>query len=423
MKPLALLAGLSFVCLLATSLAAETVQAGFARLNITPEHPVTLAGYASRKELSLGVHDALGARVVAFKQGSNRLVLISTDNLGFYGGTAETTRTAILEACKLKPSELFLTAIHTHSAPTLALDESKAHSKNVAYTRDLQRKLVNLTRTALTNLSPVELGAASGSSPIGVNRRERVQSPDAPMKIKLGRNPSGPSDPEVQVLKLTVDQNKTRALLFAYATHSTSLGPKNLIMSGDIHGLAEQFVESHCGPELVAPGFAGASGDIDPWFRVLPGFNTNNGWVPETVLMGTLLGEEVVHVSDRIKTAPVNGPLQSAMQTLDLPGRSSGTAKLVVTAARVGDIAFVGLGGEIFNEIGSTIKTLSPFPHTFILTHCNGTAGYLPTAASYSEGGYEVDSTAFAPNGAAQLVQETVRMLKDLYGVQPKEGQ
>jgi hypothetical protein len=43
-------------------------------------------------------------------------------------------------------------------------------------------------------------------------------------KVVLGRNPSGPTDPEVQVLKLTLaDGGQPVAVLFAYATHSTSL--------------------------------------------------------------------------------------------------------------------------------------------------------------------------------------------------------
>src|SRR5438874_1367400 len=58
---------LLFVSVAAPSLAAE-LRAGFARIDITPTTPVMLAGYASRKELSQGVHDPLFARAVAFEQ-------------------------------------------------------------------------------------------------------------------------------------------------------------------------------------------------------------------------------------------------------------------------------------------------------------------------------------------------------------------
>jgi hypothetical protein len=74
----------------------------------------------------------------------------------------------------------------------------------------------------------------------------------------------------------------------------------------------------------------------------------------------------------------------------------------------------VGLGGEVFNELGKTIKTGSPYHPTFILTHCNGASGYVPTQASYPAGGYEVDSSQFAAGAGEQLAQEALQMLKEL---------
>jgi hypothetical protein len=212
------------------------------------------------------------------------------------------------------------------------------------------------------------------------------------------------------------------AVLFAYATHSTSLGPGNYIVSGDIHGLAEQFLEKYLGANVVAPAFAGASGDIDPWVRVLPEFRTTNGWMPEPVLMGTMLGEEVARVLEGMKNASTNGPIATAYQTVDLPGKPRGeatasaglSAPFNLTVGRVGDIAFVGFGGEVFNDIGKAIKSASPFRQTFIFTHCNGAAGYVPTQSSYTEGGYEVQSSSFAPGAGERLVEETLRRLREL---------
>src|SRR5207244_176029 len=157
----------------ATSVAAE-LQAGLAKIDITPAEPVMLAGYASRKELSHAVHDPLFARALAFEQNHQRLVLVAIDNCGFYNSTAEPLRSAVLAATQLKPSELFLCATHTHSAPALGLDNQKSHSNNVQYTQWLQSKLVEVVRQALEHLGPIEAGFGSGSSPVGANRREVV---------------------------------------------------------------------------------------------------------------------------------------------------------------------------------------------------------------------------------------------------------
>jgi neutral ceramidase len=359
----------------------------------------------------------------AFEQDGARLVLVSLDSLGFYNQTAEPLRQAIIEASGLKPSELFLCAIHTHSAPTLTLDLEYGPAPNVEYTRALRLKLAAVVREALDRLAPVRIGFGGGASPVGANRREPVQDSDGRTKIVLGRNPSVLTDREVQVLKVVrAEGGEVTAALFDYACHSTSLGPKNYLVSGDIHGLAAQFLEQYLGQGAVAPEFAGASGDIDPWVRILPGFKTDKGWVPEPVLMADLLGEEVARVLDEIHTAATNCPINTAFETFTLPGKGAsgspvrvdGTNAFNITVARLGGMAFVGLGGEVFNELGQTIKSKSPFHPTFILTHCNGAAGYVPTKASYPAGGYEVESSQFAAGAGERLAEEAVRMLKEL---------
>jgi hypothetical protein len=85
-----------------------------------------------------------------------------------------------------------------------------------------------------------------------------------------------------------------------------------------------------------------------------------------------------------------------------------------ITVARLGDVAFVGLGGEVFTEIGLAIKAGSPCRHTFVITHCNGAAGYLVPKEAHVQGGYEVTSSPFAPQAADIVVREAIRMLHDL---------
>lgn len=402
---------------------AGTLRAGTAKIDITPKKPVKMSGYGARKGLSQGVHDPLSARVVAFSNNGKRLVLVSTDLIGFYDGTAEPLRKAILDEFKLEPSELFLTAIHTHDGPSLTLDKDKGHPNNLEYTESLKSKLAAVTREALDNMGPVHIGAGVGYSPVGVNRRELQFDNTGNSTIRLGRNPYGPTDKEVLVMKLARPDGKAVAGLFDYATHATCLGGKNYTISGDVLGLAEQFVEKILGEELIAPAFAGASGNIDPWFRVLPEFNDEPGWIPEPVLLGTLLGEEVVHVFRGIGKVSGGGQIKTAFATLELPGKARGQVTvekddpptaLNITVARVGDIAFVGIGCEVLTQIGLSIKAASPYKHTFVITHCNGAAGYLPPDHLYIEGGYEIESSPFAPQAADMVVKQATKMLHGL---------
>jgi hypothetical protein len=400
------------------------LRAGVARQEITPAKPVMLAGYGSRKELSQGVHDPISARVVAFEQNGKKLVLVSADLVGFYGGTAASMRKAILKACGLQPAELFLAAIHTHAAPVVTLESDKVHPNNFEYTKTLETQLVAAVREAQAHMSPVQIAVGSGSSPVGACRREYVKDASGKTRVKLGRDPAVLTDREVQIVRVSrLDSGNVAAVIFAYATHSTAMGPKNYLVSGDVHGLAEQFLENYLEGGVVAPGFAGASGNVDPWFRILPDFNTKKGWIPEPVLLGTMLGEEVVHVLDGMKKPCPGSPIQTVFKTLTLPAKirakiDAATGGLSpefnLTVGRLGDVAIVGLGGEVFSEIGQAIKAHSPFAHTLIITHCNGAAGYLPTKEAYPDGGYEVESSSFAPEAAEQVVIEAGRLLREL---------
>jgi hypothetical protein len=224
-------------------------------------------------------------------------------------------------------------------------------------------------------------------------------------------------------MSVTKPNGQIVATLFDYAIHATCLSGKNYTISGDVLGLAEQYVEKILGPDVIAPCFAGASGDINPWYKGLKGFDTTEGWIPEPELLGAILGTEVVHVVRVIDADEASREIATACVTLELPGKRKGEltiakdcppTRLNITVARVGDTCFVGLGGEVLTEIGMAIKSGSPYKHTFVITHCNGEVGYLAPANLYVQGGYEIKSSPFAPQAAKMVVKKTIAMLHEL---------
>jgi hypothetical protein len=400
----------------------NNLRAGLSKIDITPSIPVKLYGYSSRKSYSEGVHDSLYARAVVFENDGRKLVMISTDVGSFGAEVSPVIRKNIIEKFNLKESELFLTAIHSHSAPVLSVNRETGDPSNISYTELLNQKLLALVDEAFKNMVPVHTGIGAGSSPVGSNRRE--MSSDG--SIILGRNPYGPTDKEVLVMKLQNSDGKPVGAIYDYATHATSLGPQNLMISGDVLGISAQFVEKILGNNVISPIFAGASGNIDPWYRVLPGFNSEPGWIPETVLLGTLLGEETVTVFRNIKETKPGGKISTLMETIDCsrkkstdnvkstPENDPPAIPVNIIAARIGDVAFVGFNVEMLTEVGMAIKAGSPFKYTFVITHCNGYSGYLPPAHLYKEGGYEVNSSPFEIGSAEIVVKRALRMLYDL---------
>jgi len=420
-------------CLACPALGQNTaIRAGIATIDITPEQPVVMFGYQARgTKLSEGVHDRLYARAVVFESQGKRLVIISSDLGDFYFGTYEYFRDAITSEFNLDASELLLTCTHSHSSPTLTVDQEKEfglvkskraymapHPNNLTYTEQVRAKILQVVRDAFDAMQPVRIGAGIGYCPIGMNRR--ATRPDG--SIMLGRNPYGPTDKDVHVLKIENTGGQLQGALFDFATHGTSLNQNNMEISGDVLGLAAQFVEKYLGNGAVAPVFAGASGDINPWYTRLGKFRTGNGWVPETELLGTMLGEEVVHVMEGIKQMSTTGEIRTAFSAFELPtGKTMGgqpvtqkTYPLNISAASIGDVAFIGFGTEMLTEIGMAIKEASPFKYTFLITHCNGASGYLAPMHAHTEGGYEIQSSPFAPEAADMVVKQALKMLYEL---------
>jgi hypothetical protein len=78
------------------------------------------------------------------------------------------------------------------------------------------------------------------------------------------------------------------------------------------------------------------------------------------------------------------------------------------------DLAIVSLPGEIFVELGLALKKASPFKHTFIAELANGSIGYIPNRSAYAEGNYEVVSARCVAGSGEILVDEAVRLLKEV---------
>ena len=101
-----------------------------------------MSGYASRKDLSTGVHDPLSARAVAFEVGGKRLVLVSMDIIGFYGGTDEYMRKATLaKEFNLQPSELFSGPFTRTPHRVRRSTRERNNASNVEYIEALKGKL------------------------------------------------------------------------------------------------------------------------------------------------------------------------------------------------------------------------------------------------------------------------------------------
>ena len=89
--------------------------------------------------------------------------------------------------------------------------------------------------------------------------------------------------------------------------------------------------------------------------------------------------------------------------------------QIEIQGLRIGELAIVAMPGEPFAEIGKAVREESPFEFTMFCGYSDGIGGdYVPTAAEYEHGGYEVERTPYNPGAAAQVTRAAVALLRTL---------
>ena len=68
--------------------------------------------------------------------------------------------------------------------------------------------------------------------------------------------------------------------------------------------------------------------------------------------------------------------------------------------------------GELYTEIGQSIKAHSPFRRTFIIGLANGYVGYLPTRKAIDEGGYAEDTRRVGRAAEQVVVEHSLALLR-----------
>ena len=83
----------------------------------------------------------------------------------------------------------------------------------------------------------------------------------------------------------------------------------------------------------------------------------------------------------------------------------------------IGEVAIVGVPGELFTGLGVDLKERSPFEHTYVVSLANDWMGYLPDREAHELGGYQtwMGLHSYAEEGTGErMVDESIRMLQQL---------
>jgi hypothetical protein len=400
--------------LLATTVLAQSWQAGSAKVDITPKGPIWMAGYAARTKPSEGVLLPLHAKALALDDGrKGRVVFVSADIIGFPKSVAEEIAIAALKKYKLARSQLVLNASHTHSGPvvwpnlaSMYFFSNEERAKVEAFTRNFVNQVVDLIGASIANLKPSQVEYDLGRANFAIHRR--LPSPDG---IKLTPNPSGPTDHTVPTLRVRDSKQQLTAVLFGYSCHNTTMTGEFYQLSGDYAGFAQAEVEAKF-PGAVALFSMACGGDQNP--------NPRSS-LEATKTHGHELAEAVIAAVSR-KGDLLKGPIRSRFQMIDLPyqpfGRNDFEQELKSTnkfavrraesmiqaidnrsisrdlaypiqAIQLGQARVVTLGGEVVVDYCLRLRRETANPNLIVMGYSNDVMCYIPTKKQVEEGGYE----------------------------------
>ena len=90
------------------------------------------------------------------------------------------------------------------------------------------------------------------------------------------------------------------------------------------------------------------------------------------------------------------------------------TIALNMIGLRIGSVAFVGLPGEPFTDIGKGIKEATGWDMILPCALTNGSNGYFPMRSAFDEGGYEARSSNYKGGVAEAIIEAGKEILAEL---------
>jgi hypothetical protein len=425
------------------------VRVGVATTEITPPLGYRLGGYF-KDRFAKEVRDPLFAKALVLEQDRTRAAILLTDLVGVPAWITERARERIQAKTGIPGAHVAIAGTHTHTGPYLPRT-----AESDAYLDGLIDRLVEAVVRAAGSTFAARLDGASVPQvpSVSFNRRHLFKDgkvrtigpvtrhlPDhEPANIMSS---AGPIDPDLGLIYVR-DDRRLRAVLSVFALHLNTVGDTTVgepVVSADVAGvLAKQL-----GPDVVSIFGAGTCGDINYVDPKTPGTRT-------TEQIGTLLAATVrsaesqarpLHPSLAVRQARFTAPLQKfpperverakkdltrpqeipfyelveSTSILDLERRAGAPYPLEVQAFRLGpEAAIVFIPGEVFVELGLAIKKGSPFETTIVIELANDSGpAYIPTKKSFEESGYEVLNSRLGPGGGEKIVDEAVKLLREL---------
>jgi neutral ceramidase len=395
-----------------------TLLAGAAKIDITPQDLTGLTNlWGTPFE---GVHDRVYLRALVVDNGINRAAIVAADLVEF--GDTSQVREQIEKEIGIPTEHIIITASHDHNAPrvgsiTPGATAQKGGPATEKYTKIVYERIVDVVRRAKEALQPAQVGIGRGKADVNTNRDVFTAE-----GWKLGANPDRPSDKTVWVVKFETLSGEPIAILMNYAVHSVVLGASNTLVTGDLAGAAERYVEQYYDDKVVALWTLGPAGDQNPKYMSYkekpPLFPDRVNGYPIMDALGLLLGEEVVRVTSQIERMSSDVRIEADERVVPCPARipprdqsrdgieveQVDSLNIRLGLILIDHIALTWVSGEVVTNIYWHLRQESPFLNTIMITLANDRVGYIVDDAGYDTPTFSSAASPFQPGHAESAI-------------------
>lgn len=442
-----------------SSLAAD-LRIGRAAISISPPIGAPI-GSSYGITPSTGIHDDLFAKAIVMEVGGTRAAIVACDLVSLRKEIVAETRRLVASTTRVPPENVILSATHCHAGPQmhplfLAHVPTESRQLGERYVAALPGRIASAVQQAEADLQPARAWTATvKETAISFNRRFLMRDGSVQMNPRRGNpdivRPTGPIDPDVNVVYFDSPDGKPLATHVNFALHVAIIGGSQV--SADYPGVLAKALAQVKGSAMLTLFTNGMSGNIN---HLDVGYGGQPSGLAEAARVGTILAADVLkayrslrplEVSRLIaRTRPVSLPVASftvdevsaARNTLARYGRPGAPPfndvvrawKIVdianlqgkpldteVQAIVLGDqLAWVGMPGDAFVELGLSIKHNSPFEKTIVSEQSgSGAISYVPNRKAFPQGAYEVISARFLPGGGEMLADAAIALLIEAY--------
>jgi hypothetical protein len=444
-------------------------RVGIATVDYTPRPGLPLMGNFRDDYAARGVHDPLRAKALVFEDPrGGKAALLTVDICMLDRGNVAAMRQAIAATSGVAPENVLIHATHTHSAPApharflFGLDFEPFR----AATAEFLAVAASAVAAAERDLREARLAVGySSEERLVFNRRLRRKDGATQMNwealapgFAAGEVEAawGPVDPRVACL-VVERQGRPVAAITNYGLHPAILAGDNWLYSADYPGCLAEALSRTQGDDFTSLFFNGCCGNVnhidyrDPLQGRGYGMTQRVGYVLAAAVGQAInarrpaaaervaLSRELValprveiseadyrhcqQVMEEARRQPLRGQVDGLPEAhfaglrLAMYENQRQPDHAEVLVLRVGDVALVGLPGEVFCEIGIELRRASPAPHTLVAGLSDDAIGYLPTRESFAQGGYEVTtgSTFYQPGAAERLAHSAIDQLGRLF--------